>query len=79
MKKLLWAYRTTKRVPTSESPFWLAYSTEAVLPLEFLVALRRSMMMASSVNNMNDTLLNEDVLLLEELLNQVQLRLESYL
>ena len=30
----LWAYRTTPHVPTGESPFNLAYRTEAMIPLE---------------------------------------------
>ena len=28
-----WAYRTTKRVPTGETPFSLAYRTEAIIPV----------------------------------------------
>ncbi len=31
---VLWAYRTTFRLPTGETPFNLAYGTEAVIPLE---------------------------------------------
>ncbi|XP_038973062.1 uncharacterized protein LOC103706605 [Phoenix dactylifera] len=31
---VLWAYRTTFRVPTGETPFNLTYGTEAVIPLE---------------------------------------------
>ena len=31
---VLWAYRTTPRIPTGESPFSLAYGTEAMIPLE---------------------------------------------
>ena len=31
---VLWAYRTTKRVSTGETPFSLAYGAEAVIPTE---------------------------------------------
>lgn len=31
---VLWAYRTTPRSLTGETPFRLAYSTEALLPVE---------------------------------------------
>ena len=29
---ILWAYRTTVRTPTRETPFWLTYRREAVIP-----------------------------------------------
>ena len=31
---VLWAYRTTVRTPTGETPFKLAYGSEAVIPAE---------------------------------------------
>ena len=31
---ILWAYRTTTRMPTGETPFQLAYRSEAVIPAE---------------------------------------------
>ena len=31
---VLWAYRTTVRTPTGETPFRLAYGSEAVIPAE---------------------------------------------
>ena len=31
---VLWAYRTTPRAPTGETPFSLAFGTEAVIPVE---------------------------------------------
>ena len=31
---VLWAYRTTARIPTGEMPFRLAYGSEAVIPAE---------------------------------------------
>ena len=40
---VLWAYRTTVRIPTGETPFKLAYGSEAVIPAEVLVANHRVM------------------------------------
>ena len=34
MPNVLWAYRTTARTPTRETPFRLTYGTEAVIPIE---------------------------------------------
>ncbi|XP_059436627.1 uncharacterized protein LOC132169643 [Corylus avellana] len=34
LPEVLWAYRTTRRTPTEETPFALAYGTEAVIPGE---------------------------------------------
>ena len=32
LPSVLWAYRTTARTPTGETPFQLAYGSEAVIP-----------------------------------------------
>ena len=40
---VLWAYRTTVRTPTGETPFKLAYGSEAVIPVEVHVANHRVM------------------------------------
>ena len=34
LRSVLWAYRTTARTPTGETPFWLTYRNEAVIPAE---------------------------------------------
>jgi hypothetical protein len=34
LPEVLWAYRTTKRTPTEESPYALTFGTEAVIPAE---------------------------------------------
>ena len=34
LQNVLWPYRTTKRVPTGETPFRLTFGTEAVIPVE---------------------------------------------
>ena len=41
---VLWAYRTTVRTPTRETPFKLAYGSEAVIPAEVHMANHRLMM-----------------------------------
>ena len=38
---VLWAYRTTVRTPTGETPFKLAYGIEAVIPVEVCMASHR--------------------------------------
>ena len=40
---VLWAYRTTVRTPTGETPFKLAYGSEAVIPTEVYKANHRVM------------------------------------
>ena len=40
---VLWAYRTTVRTPIGETPFKLAYGSEAVIPVEVHVANHRVM------------------------------------
>jgi hypothetical protein len=39
---VLWAYRTTKRVSTGETPFSLAYGAEAVIPAEVYMPTLRT-------------------------------------
>ena len=34
LPSILWAYRTTTRTPTGETPFRLTYGSEAVIPAE---------------------------------------------
>ena len=34
LKNVLWAYRTTTRVPTRETSFRLTFGTQAVIPME---------------------------------------------
>ena len=41
LPNVLWAYRTTPRTPTGETPFRLTYGTEAVIPVEIGVASTR--------------------------------------
>ena len=41
LPNVLWAYRTTVRTPTGETPFRLTYGTEAVIPMEVEVTSTR--------------------------------------
>ena len=34
LPNVLWAYRTTARTPTGETPFQLAYGADAIIPAE---------------------------------------------
>ena len=45
LPNVLWAYMTTTRTPTGETPFRLTYGTEAVIPVEVGVAsIRREVL-----------------------------------
>ena len=41
LPNVLWAYKTTARTPTGETPFRLTYGTEVVIPVEVEVANTR--------------------------------------
>ena len=42
LPNVLWAYRTTARTPTGETPFRLTYGIEAVIPVEVgVTSIRR--------------------------------------
>ena len=44
MPNVLWAYRTTTRTPTRETPFRLTYNTEVVIPVEVgISSIKREM------------------------------------
>ena len=34
LTSMLWAYHTTRRIPTRETPYFLVYGTEAIMPVE---------------------------------------------
>ena len=49
---ILWAYRTTSRTPTGETPFSLTYDTEAVILVEVgMTSLRREVFHEGSNND----------------------------
>ncbi|KAL5567548.1 hypothetical protein UlMin_024123 [Ulmus minor] len=51
LPRVLWAYRTTSRTATGETPFSMTYGTEAVLPVEVGEPSFRTIRFDSEVNN----------------------------
>ena len=75
LHEVLWAYRTTRKSATQETPFALAYGTEAVAPVE--VGLRSPRIKLASEEHNDETLrLNLD--LLDEKREQVLRRTKNY-
>ena len=73
--EVLWAYRTTCKSATQETPFALAFGTEAVAPVE--VGLESPRVKFASIERNEETLcLNLD--LLEEKREQALKRVEDY-
>ena len=48
---VLWAYRTTMRTPTRETPFKLAFDTKAIIPVEIGVSSFRQAHYNKGTNN----------------------------
>ncbi|XP_059670692.1 uncharacterized protein LOC132316201 [Cornus florida] len=51
LPQVLWAYRTTPRRPTGESPFAMAYGSEAVIPTEAAVPTLRTSLLIEGNNS----------------------------
>ncbi|KAG7559454.1 Ribonuclease H-like superfamily [Arabidopsis thaliana x Arabidopsis arenosa] len=77
LQPVLWAYRTTPRRATGETPFSLVYGMEAVVPAELNVpGLRRS---EAPLNEESNSKLLEDVLdTIDERRDQSLIRLHNY-
>ena len=73
--EVLWAHKTTRKSATQETPFTLAFGTEAVAPVEVGLKLLR-IEFASAEHNEEVLRLNLD--LLEEKREQVLKRIEDY-
>ena len=71
----LWAYRTMRKSATQETPFALAFSTEAVAPIE--VGLK-SPSVAFANTEYNEEILRLNLDLLEEKREQVQKHAKDY-
>ena len=71
----MWAYRTTVRTPTGETPFRLTYGTEAVILVEIRLTTWR---MNHYDNSSNDSQLCTNLDLLDEVRNQVETRTRTY-
>ena len=72
---VLWAYRTTVRTPTGETPFKLAYGSEAVIPVEVHMANHR-VTMYQDKDNEEQLRLNLD--LIDEVRTDVDERTARY-
>ncbi|KAL0439155.1 UNVERIFIED_CONTAM: hypothetical protein Slati_2398500 [Sesamum latifolium] len=64
LTSVLWAYRTTPRGSTGETPFSLVYGTEAIIPAELGMPSHRVM---NFFEECNENLLRENLDLIEEL------------
>uniref|UniRef100_A0A2N9FAH3 Uncharacterized protein n=1 Tax=Fagus sylvatica TaxID=28930 RepID=A0A2N9FAH3_FAGSY len=75
LPNILWAYRTTARTPTGETPFRLTYGTEAVIPVEVGLTTWRT-------NNYdevsNDAQLRSNLDLVDEVRDQAEARTRVY-
>ena len=70
LSEVLWAYRTTRKSTTQETPFALSFGTEAVAPVE--IELKSLMIELESVEH-NEEALRLNLDLLNEKRDQVQI------
>ncbi|XP_030936673.1 uncharacterized protein LOC115961917 [Quercus lobata] len=75
LPSVLWAYRTTARTPTGETPFKLTYGTEAVIPVEVgVTSLRRG----TFTEGPNDDELRLNLDCLDEVRDNASSRMTKY-
>ena len=72
LPSVLWAYRTTTRIPTGETPFRLAYGSEVVIPTDVGLTNYR-------VDNHDERRSDETMCLQLDLLNEVRAATEQRL
>ena len=75
LPNILWAYRTTARTPTGETPFRLTYRTEAVILVEIGVTSTRR---AAFSEEENDDKLRLNLDCLDEVRDKASSRMEKY-
>ena len=75
LPSVLWAYRTTARTPTRETPFQLAYGSETVIPIE--VGLT-SYKVGNHDESRNDEVICLQLDLVDEVRATVEQRLARY-
>ncbi|KAL0448818.1 UNVERIFIED_CONTAM: hypothetical protein Slati_1438200 [Sesamum latifolium] len=73
--EVLWAYRTTPRTSTGETPFSLVYGSEALIPAEVVEPTQRVL---SYEEHDNHEARCQDLDLIEEQRNIARMRLENY-
>ncbi|XP_073030804.1 uncharacterized protein [Primulina eburnea] len=74
LPSVLWAYRTTPRASTQETPFSLVYGSEAILPVE--IGQTSARVESYPINNEDSRAVELD--LLEEKRDQAMIRMEAY-
>ncbi len=67
---MFWAYQTTTRTSTGETPFSLAYGTEAVIPVECGIPSARYKWLDEDTNQ---ELLNHNIDAIDELRDKAHL------
>ena len=72
---VLWAYRSTAKTSTGETPFSLAYSTKVVIPIECGISSARYMWLDEDSNR---ELLNHSLDVIDELRDKAHLRTALY-
>ena len=75
LANVLWAYKTTTRTPTGETPFRLTYGIEAVIPVEVGVTSTRRAVFSEEEND-DKLRLNLDCL--EEVRDKASSRMTKY-
>jgi ribonuclease HI len=75
LPNILWAYRTTARTPTGETPFRLTYGTEAVIPVEIGLTTWRT---NNYDEGSNDAQLRSNLDLVDEVRDQAEARTRVY-
>ena len=72
LPNVLWAYRTTARTPTRETPFRLTYGTEAVISIEVgVTSIRREVLCEEN----NDDQLRNNLDCLDEVRDEAYSRM----
>uniref|UniRef100_A0A2N9GFI7 Uncharacterized protein n=1 Tax=Fagus sylvatica TaxID=28930 RepID=A0A2N9GFI7_FAGSY len=75
LPSILWAYRTTVRIPTGETPFRMTYGSEAVVPVEIgLTTLRTS----TYDDQQNEEQLRLNLDLIDEVRETAEARMKRY-
>ena len=75
LPSVLWAYRTTVRTPTEETPFTLTYGTEAVILIEVGVTSIRREFFDEDIND-NQLRMNLDYL--DEIRDEASKRMAGF-
>ena len=72
LPSILWAYRTTTRTPTGETPFQLTYESEAVIPAEVELT-------SYKVHNHDESKNDEAIRLQLDLVDEVRVKVKQRL